>query len=162
MCPKCAPLGHTPAHSRVICRRGNRMDLISKHTRQAFREHLVGWTLRRISDLFDACDISRGQPSAITTGERRSLVEEYYAGVDWSSTREIRKMLRAYEEILTSLESDIGAGAYVGEQGRRELQKLTLLLKRDGYIYEHGRLSPVVGIDLKVVEDASNIVDRQS
>jgi len=60
--------------------------VISKQTRVAFREHLVGWTLRTITDLFDAADVARGSPAGLTSGARRSLVEEYYAGVNWSTT----------------------------------------------------------------------------
>src|SRR6266446_1152301 len=82
--------------------------VISKQTRLAFREHLVGWTLRTISDLFDAADIPRGSTESAVSGARRSLVAEYYAGVEWSSPAEIRKVLRVYEEVLQAIESHLG------------------------------------------------------
>ena len=53
-------------------------DFVSKKTRQVFREYLVGWTLREISDEFDAagvpCDLEYQPP---VSGQRRSLVEQY-------------------------------------------------------------------------------------
>jgi hypothetical protein len=39
------------------------VDKISKYTRGAFRDYPVGYSLREISDLFDAADIPRGIPS---------------------------------------------------------------------------------------------------
>ena len=129
------------------------MDLISKQTRIAFREHLVGWTLRTISDLFDAADIEMVQisPEQLPTGERRALVEQYYAGVDWSSSRDIRKVLRAYEQVLAELQPDSDAH-----------RKLANLLRRDGFTYEDGHLGSTGIVDLAKVEDASSFVDRLS
>lgn len=130
---------------------------------------MVGWTLRTITDLFDGADVPRGEipPGAVSvSGERRSLVEEYYAGVDWSSPRDIRKVLRAYEEILVGLERSIDSDSYLGgpyhDQQKKDFQKLTTLLKRDGYVYENGQLVPMVGVDLKALEDASEVVDRRT
>ncbi len=135
------------------------MTTISKQTRLAFREHLVGWTLRTISDLFDAAEILRADVShlSLPTGARRSLVEEYYAGVDWSSSRDIKKVLRAYEQILNGLENPVGMSP---EYAERERKKLVGLLQRDGFAYENGRLVPAGGVDLKSLTDASEAVDR--
>jgi hypothetical protein len=59
-------------------------DLISMKTRQVFREYLVGSTLREITDEFDAagvpCDLEYQAP---ISGQRRSLVEQYYHAVNW-------------------------------------------------------------------------------
>lgn len=135
------------------------MTTISKQTRIAFREHLVGWTLRTISDLFDAAEIPRADVShlSLPTGARRSLVEEYYAGVDWSSPRDIKKVLRAYEQILNGLENPVGMSLDYAE---RERKKLVGLLQRDGFVYENGRLVPAGGVDLKSLTDASEAIDR--
>ncbi len=76
-------------------------ELISKKTRQVFREYLVGWTLREISDEFDAadvpCDMEYTPP---VSGQRRSLVEQYYHGVDWTDRQDMQKVLRAYDGVL--------------------------------------------------------------
>lgn len=134
------------------------METISKQTRVAFREHLVGWTLRTITDLFDAADIPRRDLPAGTfiSGARRSLVEEYFAGVDWSSPKDTRKVLRAYEQILRELETNSS------DWGQKALQKFVTMLRRDGFAYANGHLVPVSGIDLATIEDGSAVIGRQT
>jgi hypothetical protein len=138
------------------------MDLISKQTRQVFREHLVGWTLATIRDLFDCEDILCGTlpPELIISGQRRILVEEYYAGVDWSSPTHVRKILSVYESILTRLETP-GLYGYTDEKAQeRELQKLLNFLKRDGYTFQNGHLHGKNSVDLTKITAASKLVDR--
>jgi hypothetical protein len=80
-------------------------ELISKKTRNEFREFFVGWTLREIEMEFDAADVpldSEYTPS--TPGARRSLVEQYYHSVDWTRWKDVRKVLFVYENVLTHLE----------------------------------------------------------
>src|ERR1041384_4840031 len=72
----------------------------SIRTRQKFREHLVGTTLRYIDDVFEAAGISRGQPDREVPGQRRSLVEEYYGGVNWRSPSDVQKVLAAFSHVL--------------------------------------------------------------
>lgn len=137
-------------------------DRISKQTRLAFREHLVGWTLGAISDLFDAADIPRGELTTNIGGQRRSLVEEYYAGVDWSAPCDVRKVLRVYEDVLATIERNLESSFSdsLRQELTRELRKLTSLLKRDGYVYEGGRLFPIGEVDLTAVPLATDVVDR--
>ena len=59
-----------------------RRELVSLRTRRAFREYLVDWPLRAIEDLFGNEGLRPGQGSPTVTGQRRSLVERYYAAVD--------------------------------------------------------------------------------
>jgi hypothetical protein len=127
------------------------MDSISKRARYRFREHLVGWSLRTITDLFESADISRGivPPERMPGGERRSLVEEYYAGVDWASPRDVRKVLSVYEQILDGVSDDPTA-----------LEPLVSALQRDGFVHEAGHLRSLNSADLQRVRDASVLVDR--
>lgn len=127
------------------------MDLISKATRQAFREALVGWTLSQISEMFDAADIEHGTlpPGSTIGGQRRSLVEEYYATVDWTAARDVRKVISIYERVLDAIEPDSDA-----------FRKLTNLLRRDGYMYENGQIHAPLPVDLKGISEASEIVDK--
>lgn len=64
-------------------------DLISKRTRNAFREELVGWTLGEISTEFDnegfAPDFEH-QPGV--GGQRRGLVEQLYHRIDFADPRQ--------------------------------------------------------------------------
>ena len=64
--------------------------LISPNVRREAREFLVGWTLREICDLFHDHGFSAdyGHEPA-TSGERRSLVEQFYATVDWCNREHV-------------------------------------------------------------------------
>ncbi|MBD2059530.1 abortive infection family protein [Oculatella sp. FACHB-28] len=66
----------------------------------------------------------------LPSGERRSLVECYYASVDWSNPQAVRRILNAYEDVLITIPA----------QHEEEKQKLIRYLKRDGYKYENGRI----------------------
>ncbi|NMF58116.1 abortive infection family protein [Pseudanabaena yagii] len=107
-------------------------DLISRVTRRAFQEWLVDWTLRTIAELFENHNVQcvALPEDKLPTGQRRSLVECYYASLDWSNPQDIRKILNAYEDILIQAPSQY-------EEGK---QKLIRYLERDGYKYENGRI----------------------
>jgi len=114
------------------------MELISKYTRSAFSDQLVvDWTMRTIGDLFDGADIPRvsqddGQPPIGSV--RRALISDYYRGVDWSSPSDVRKVLSVYEQVLAQIATD--SVAY---------QKLTNLLKRDGFVYRDRLITSMTG-----------------
>lgn len=76
--------------------------LVSRATRNAFREFCSGWlVLRQIDDAFRGHGFipdSDAQPDV--GGQRRALVEEFYAGVDWGSTDHVRRFLLVIEDAL--------------------------------------------------------------
>ena len=54
------------------------MDLISKTTRNEFREALVGFVLRELEMFFEGAGLSSKEDyNPPVTGERRTLVEQY-------------------------------------------------------------------------------------
>lgn len=108
-------------------------DLISRVTRRAFQEWLVDWTLRTIEELFENHNVKcvALPEDKIPTGQRRSLVECYYASIDWGNPQDSRKILNAYEDILIQAPS----------QYEERKQKLIRYLERDGYKYENGRIT---------------------
>jgi hypothetical protein len=76
-------------------------ELISKKLRTEFCEHLVGWTLRTIRNEFDSADITcdeNYQPGV--SGERRTLVLQYYHTLDCTKPADVKKLLVAFENIL--------------------------------------------------------------
>ncbi len=105
------------------------MDLIGKATRNEFRETLVGFVLRDIEMFFDgaglACNEEYNPPSS---GARRSLVEKYYANINFSSPNDIKKLLVAYGEIVLGL----------NRSGVSDTTKdnLLRLMRRDGYEFD--------------------------
>ncbi len=105
-------------------------DLISQRTRTAFREFLVAWTLREIRDEFEAENIPcRRDYEPGLAGQRRTLVEQYYASLDFSNPYDVRKLLNVFEAILIKISDPEVSG------------RLLSFLKRDGFTYENGRIS---------------------
>jgi hypothetical protein len=138
-------------------------DTISKKTRQELREYFVGTTLRHISEEFDTADIPiNTEYVPAVGGQRRSLVEQYYHTLDFTSWRDVRKFLRVYESALQSLE-DLIRGSEATEMGKTQLKILTNLkrcLERDGFVYSNGTISsPGENTALQHLEEASKTMD---
>jgi len=74
------------------------MELISPLLRNDFREFCVSYlVLRQIRDIFDMAGIKAvaipPERQAIFSGERRTLVEQYYASLNWSLTTDADRFL---------------------------------------------------------------------
>ncbi|HQO21059.1 MAG TPA: abortive infection family protein [Acidobacteriota bacterium] len=118
-------------------------DLISKKTRTEFREYFVGTTLRKITEEFDGADV----PCSVDylpqeSGQRRSLVEQYYHAVNFASWRDVKKILRVYENVLIELEDRVKHPMW-GKKDEYSEKKLSLFLRyleRDGFTFSNGRL----------------------
>ena len=112
------------------------MDLISKATRNEFREVLVGFVLRDIEMFFDGAGLSRKEDfTPQVDGQRRTMVEQYYAGIDFSSRIDIGKLLVAYGEIVLRLNRDPFA-----ETAKDDLLRF---MKRDGYTFDGESFVPL-------------------
>lgn len=80
---------------------------ISPNVRNAAREHMVGWPLGRISDVFQShgfVPVVGSSPQ--TTGARRTLVEEFYAGIDWQKQSDCGQVLCVFEAVLDDAENE--------------------------------------------------------
>lgn len=119
---------------------------LSKRTLTEFREWLVGWTLRTIDDLFKGHGFEPVNVPAdmLPHGQRRGLVECYYAGINLGNREHVRRLLSVYEDVLFEVPAAF-------EEGKR---KLVRLLERDGFSYENGR---IVGGDTASQIDLSSI-----
>lgn len=117
--------------------------------------------LREIEAYFDDQGIQQVQlpPEKLSPGQRRSLIDMYYAGIDWQSARDVQKVLRIFEDIVRGV-----APSQYDPTPSETFQKLNAALQRDGYVFEgtreDGRLVSRSGIDLARVADASSLVDR--
>lgn len=123
-------------------------DLVSKRTRTEFREHLVGLTLREIDiefaneDFF--ADFSYEPPGL--TGQRRTLVEQYYRTINFRDRAAITRLLSVFQTIVEK------AKGYAPEQAAA----LEGHLRRDGVdvgapVYRlpedpHPHLEPLIGV----------------
>jgi hypothetical protein len=123
-------------------------EIISKKTRYEFREFLVGWVLREIEGAFDSADIvCRTDFNPPVGGARRSLVEQYYASLNFADPRDVARLLRAYEYVLNEAlepKRDFATGNVV--EPTDAAKRLVHWLRKDGYDYVDGRIVPISGI----------------
>lgn len=114
-----------------------RKDLISKGTRNEFREVLTGYTIRGIEMTFDAGNLvpSSGHDPHVG-GQRRSLVECYYANLDFTSAADVKRLLALYEEVMHNLKNVAERNA---EPEGVTFNSLLRRMERDGFRYENGR-----------------------
>jgi hypothetical protein len=132
-------------------------DLISQRTRRAFREHLVfSSTLQEIAGMFEDEGIARSSDMPAVSGEHRTpqrstslstwldrtaertLVERYYATVNWTSARDVGRVLQVYETILHRVGRDVAVH-----------EELVNHLRRDGYFVLQG--SSIQGLEDKAL-----------
>lgn len=122
-------------------------ELISPKTRLEFREHFVGTTLSQIADAFDlariSCDPTYDPP---LSGQRRTLVEQYYRTLDFTRWDDVKKVTLVYEHVLDKLEQEANFGSvYEKPYAVRTLENLRRCLERDGFTWTGGRLVAASG-----------------
>ncbi|SHL85666.1 Abortive infection C-terminus [Nitrosospira sp. Nsp11] len=118
-------------------------DLISKATRNDFRELLVGYTLREIEMTFDVGGLTpRADYQPTVGGQRRGSVEAYYANIDFSAIADVKKLLAVYEEIVENLR--VAAERSPSDNHTITINALLRRMERDGFHYENGRFVTTV------------------
>lgn len=119
-------------------------EFISRRTRLDFREYFVGTSLAVIDDAFRAAGLAADpNHDPQMSGQRRSLVEQYYSTVDFTRWDDARKVLGVYESVLDDLE--LRAKAEDAQPRKYAVQSLAKLLRdlgRDGFQWHEGRLVP--------------------
>lgn len=141
-------------------------ELISIKTRQVFREYMVGWVLREISDEFDAaridCDLAY-QPGV--SGQRRTLIEQYYHTVNWADWSHIKRVFQVFENILHQAEKLAEETAFSEEltkERKKEVTKLIHFLDKDGFQWIDGRIVAGVGVPLlDSIKETATIFDAK-
>ena len=97
--------------------------------------------------LFDSADIRCDedfQPKV--SGQRRALIEQYYHAIDLTNWTDVRKVLRVFEDILSSLEIRIKESegqtysAFNLASDRKYFDRMTLRLKHDSFLYQDGKI----------------------
>jgi hypothetical protein len=104
------------------------MELVSPLLRTDFREFCVNYlVIRQINDIFTMAGVKQGKipPDRITSGQRRTLVEEYYASLNWRRQDDADKFLKILGYAL--------AQQYASDEPR---QKLRTLCEREGLIVD--------------------------
>jgi hypothetical protein len=94
------------------------MELLSPLLRNDFREFCVTYfVLRQIHDIFDMAGLKPGKLSSnqVISGQRRTLVEEYYAAINWNSEQDTNKFLKVLEYAF--------AQSYLTDEARKALRE---------------------------------------
>ena len=114
-------------------------DLISKATRNEFRELMVGLVLRDIDMVFEAGGFQPKldyQPPV--SGQRRSLVEQYYANIDFQSSQAVRGLLVTFAETIERYKR-AHSEVMSAEDLQKKVDPLLARMVREGFTYENGR-----------------------
>lgn len=122
----------------VFCPPGEGMsqELISKATRNTFREALTGFTLHDIRMMFEAAGLEpRLDYQSRESGQRRNLVEQYYANMDFSSVADARKFFLAYKELIDHLDG-VPDGIGRSYEAERTIRGLEHRMEQDGFHYD--------------------------
>ncbi len=116
--------------------------IISGKTRNEFREYYVGTSLREIQDAFDGggvrCNLEYEPP---TSGQRRTLVEQYYQTVDWSDWKSVSRVVKVYESELRDLCAPTWHNSEDAKANRKQVaDRLLYWLKQDGFEWVNDHL----------------------
>lgn len=149
---------------------------ISRRLRNMLMDHLAGASvLREIESEFEAADIAPGEPpeeSGLALGQRRTLVQTYYNGLDFSAPADIRKFLNVLSVFMANLERQLATACPWSSQAgdsyaRQQFDKFQQQLGRDGYEYRGGVIVPLTAAarlaDAKAIAeqfDAAHITDQ--
>lgn len=104
------------------------MELISPLLRVEFREFCVSYfVLRQINDVFTMAGIKTGRlsPDQVISGQRRTLVEEYYSTLNWHRQDDANKFLKVLGYAM--------AQTFSSNEAR---EKLKSLYEREGLVVD--------------------------
>ncbi len=131
------------------------------------KDHCSGVVLREIADEFDAADIPRGPlPDQPAEGQRRTLVQQYYNGLDFSNPADVKKFLSVLSVFMRKLEKlvECSGGAATGspDYAAKRFQEMNEQLRMDGYSYQNGTiLSVTAAARLTDTKALAHKFDRQ-
>ena len=119
-------------------------DLIHRRTRNTFRDTCSDFSVVRVieqafeNEGFDPADeVAAGTGGWYSPGQRRGTFDRYTHGVDWSDSRQVRRILNVFEEILSWLHDN--------EFAEHRKVQLVRHLERDGFaVNDAGRISSSV------------------
>jgi hypothetical protein len=115
-------------------------DLISRRLRLLLSDWLSSNSvLREIENEFEAEGVAyKPDPSQNAGGQRRTMLQGYYNGLDFTDVRDARKFLTVLSVFMRQMESHASA---TGEPAT--LDRFQDQLRRDGYAYQQGTITPI-------------------
>jgi hypothetical protein len=115
------------------------VNFISASTRVEFREALSSFVLREINDLFEVGQFEPNlQYQPPVGGQRRTLVEQYFANIDLSNPRQVRRVLVVFEELIFRLNTSPNGKS---SEVQQLVAKLLGRMQRDGFQFQDGKFA---------------------
>jgi hypothetical protein len=114
-------------------------EIICRRLRNLLMDYLsAASVLREIENEFEAADVVRRHiEGQVVGGARRGLVQEYYNGLDFSDRRDSRKFLNVLSVFMRQMERQ------ATEWGSDTFESFKDQLRRDGYSYQGGAITPI-------------------
>lgn len=135
-------------------------ELISRKTRNEFRELMVRWSLRQIDDEFEnaqiKCDVGY-EPDV--SGQRRSRVEQHYHTLDFTKPKDVRRLLAVYGNVLERAEREQSASWNPVEPAA--IEQLKQCLRKDGLKYQDGSVT-AISVEARRIFTTTSVEQRIS
>lgn len=142
------------------------MNTISLKLRSEFQEYLVSWVVRDIETLFNNYDITPKniEASLLPSGQRRALVARYYAGVDWTSPKDVKKVLGVYEDVLDYISEQLNEPDRFNTDSEskaltQQFSRMTRWLGNDGFPYDGKKILFQQKTPIELQHDATDLLD---
>jgi hypothetical protein len=138
--------------------RARNAQIISRKTRRELQEYFVGTTLRAIAEAFDDADVPCDSTYVPTdSGQRRCLVQQYYASLDFAKWDDVRKFLAVYADAMVNLQHQFDG--FNAECAKNAFARLNDLIRRDGFDFRGGQLitTGTLPTTAKLKEDALRV-----
>ena len=132
--------------------------LVSRTVLTELREYFVReHVLRTIEDAFATQGIPPNPDKALTTsGERRQLVEEYYAGLDLTVSADVQKLLRVIEREIARCQPERN------QVTQSPLGSVIIALEQDGYQIDGYKVIPIATTPLAFLQEYLQSINSQS
>ena len=118
---------------------------LKKQTVTEFRNYLAGCPLKEIKDVCESANITLTEGFTLPqSGQRRALANAYLNTIDLSDPASVAKFLDAIESVLVKLaiQKNDYADSPRAQAAEDERNKLLQWLKRDGFVFQDGRVQP--------------------
>jgi hypothetical protein len=143
------------------------MKTVSLKVRTEFREYLSSSSvLKKIHTHFRNHEIPLGEiPDNLQVqGDRRTLVERYYAGVNWQDPNQLSKVFQVFEDILEKMQSEISIPPFYASEDdintlRQRFEGITRGLEKDGFPYDGRRIEFTPPPAAQLVHDAADVLE---
>lgn len=110
--------------------------------RNALRDYWAGTTVGHIEDTFRSAGFEPdGSFVPRSSGQRRGLVDQFYANIDWTNSATVNRFLAdVAQPVLVSLQTQADRPGTSNEYATTMLGRLVKLLELDGYSVKESRI----------------------